>query len=64
MEDLEARKQAAAKLFETLKGESTRPASKRRGKALVRATSLAAMFYIDARHGAETKQNLMKSNEK
>lgn len=64
MEDLEAKKQAAARLFETLKGESTRPASKRRGKALVRATSLAAMFYIDARHGVETQRNLIKKNEK
>lgn len=62
-----ARKAAALDLFQTLREETRRPASKRRQKNLVHATALAALLYLEARHALkknEKKVNLMKENEK
>ena len=62
-----ARKAAALDLFQTLREETRRQASKRRRKALEKATTLAALLYLEARHALkknEKKVNLMKENEK
>lgn len=62
-----ARKAAALDLFQTLREETRRPASKRRQKNLVHATALAALLYLEARNDVkknENKRNSIKSSEK
>jgi len=64
---IEARKKAAGELFKTLRNETARPASKRRRNAIEKATTLAALLYLEARHAlkcSEKKINLTKDNEK
>lgn len=58
-------------MFKTLREETRRPAFKRRQRNLVKATTLAALLYLDARHEAdleagkagEIKRNPIKNNE-
>lgn len=58
-------------MFSTLREEARRPASKRRQRNLVKATTLAALLYLEARHEAdkeagkagEIKRNPIKNNE-
>lgn len=62
-----ARKAAALDLFQTLREETRRPASRRRQKNLVHATALAALLYLEARNDVkknENKRNSIKSSEK
>lgn len=56
-----ARKAAALDLFQTLREETRRPASKRRQKNLVHATALAALLYLEARNDVKKNENKAKS---
>lgn len=51
-------------MFLTLREEARRPASKRRQRNLVKATTLAALLYLEARHEADKEAGTpKKSNE-
>lgn len=51
-------------MFSTLREEARRPASKRRQRNLVKATTLAALLYLEARHeAAKEAATPKKSNE-
>lgn len=64
MEKAQARKETAATLFSTLREEARRPASKRRQRNLVKATTLAAFLYLEARYeAAKEAATPKKSNE-
>ena len=64
MEKAQARKETAATLFSTLREEARRPASKRRQRNLVKATTLAALLYLEARYEADKEAGTpKKSNE-